>query len=102
MSAAPASFRLGAHFLAQIAQAGGSQSAAARAYLLLGFAAAGVAMAPWRREIARCLAEDLAPEVLDALRAIDIRSPAASAEPSLPFLPPPDDSDPLLSVGFRV
>lgn len=67
MSAAPIQFRPGPALDAQIGRAGPNTSAVLRAYVLLGMAATGMDMAPFRKEIARATAEDLAPEIVAAL-----------------------------------
>jgi hypothetical protein len=97
--------RLGELFEAQLAAAGGTLSAAMRAYLLLGMARAGVNMIPFRREIARALAEDLSAEVLSALRRIDQTQLGTATQPlSVAELEiaAESDVDPLLSVGIDV
>ena len=67
---APIRARLGPAIESQLALASANTSAALRAYVLLGIAATGQDMAPFRREIARALAEELAPEVLAALASL--------------------------------
>lgn len=103
MSAAPTRVRLGPAIEAQLAAAGPNLSAAMRAYLLLGFAAAGVDMAPLRREVARAAAEELPAGVLAALGRLGLGGPPLGRESiSTPIRDEIDDSDPLMSVGFAV
>jgi hypothetical protein len=108
---APIRARLGALYEQQLDAAGANMSAALRAYLLLGMAAAGVEMTPFRREIARSLSDDLAPEVLAALAQIGLSraAVAAPAPAERECVEPPADTaqdaleaDPLLAVGLDV
>jgi hypothetical protein len=103
----PIRARLGELYQQQLDEAGVNTSAALRAFVLLGMAAAGVDMRPFRREIARTLAEDLSAGVLAALERLDLDRPSP-APPALP-LPQVDDpgardgeEDPFLSVGLDV
>jgi hypothetical protein len=72
----PLRVRISRRMRDELVSAGPSTSAATRAYLLLGMAAAGVNLGPFRGEVAALLGEELAPELLVALH----RCWAASCE----------------------
>lgn len=100
----PITFRLPEEYVQALAAASENQSGAARAYLLLGFAAAGIDMAPFASEIRRALAEAQAPHILEALWLLlgDARPESIilpEAHSSI-LLPAPDD-DPLASIGIE-
>lgn len=107
MSTPPLRVRLGELYQAQLDQASTNTSAALRAFLLLGFAAAGVDMRPLQREVRRALAEDLPAAVVKALRLLLDGSdrPGMLDQIIFPSAAPPaevqelDGADPLLSVG---
>jgi hypothetical protein len=85
----PLRVRISRRMRDELASAGFSTSAATRAYLLLGMAAAGVDLGPFRGEVTALLGEELAPELLAALERCwaersEVRASERSAEACIP------------------
>lgn len=111
---APIRARLGELIETQLEAASPNTSAALRAYVLLGFAATGVDMAPFDQEIRRTAAAGISPNVRAALDRIQSERPTGVLQASY-ALPPsieaaPDQGrdlleellDPFMSAGVEV
>lgn len=106
---APLRMRVTQQMHARVAAAGPNTSAAIRAYVLLGMAAAGEDLAPFRAELAALLAEELSQTILAALERtrsatelaisklaleqcptpVSQNTHSVPTPPALPQLPPP-------------
>lgn len=114
MSAAPTRLRLSPSLQGLAASVSPNTSAALRALLLLGAAAAGYDLLDYRADLGRLLGEELAPQVRTAIEELypggraPVGQPAygcptavlPSETPHAPALPL--DTDPLAGVGIEV